>query len=139
MSTRPGETGFPRQRPRRLRGSERLRRMVRETEVTTDGLVYPMFVAPGTGLKREIPSMPGNFHWSVDRLPAEVEEIAGLGIPAVLLFGLPESKDPVGSGAYADTGIVQAAVRAIKAAVPDLLVITDVCLCEYTSHGHCGV
>ena len=113
--------------------------MVRETHVTTDDLVYPLFVAPGTGLKREIPSMPGNFHWSVDRLAAEVEEIAGLGIPAVLLFGLPESKDAVGSGAYAEAGIVQAAVRAIKAAVPELLVMTDVCLCEYTSHGHCGV
>src|SRR5437879_6737706 len=93
--TMPGESvpiGFPRQRPRRLRGSERLRRMVRETQVTTDDLVYPMFVAHGTGLKREIPSMPGNFHWSVDRLPAEVEAIAALGIPAVLLFGLPEAK-----------------------------------------------
>jgi porphobilinogen synthase len=131
--------GFPTQRPRRLRGSEQLRRMVRETQVTTDDLVYPMFVAPGTGLKREIPSMPGNFHWSVDRLPAEVEEIAALGIPAVLLFGLPESKDEVGSAAYAEAGVVQAAVRVIKAAVPELLVLTDVCLCEYTSHGHCGV
>jgi porphobilinogen synthase len=131
--------GFPTQRPRRLRSSETLRRMVRETQVMTDDLVYPMFVAPGTGLKREIPSMPGNFHWSVDRLPAEVEEIAALGIPAVLLFGLPESKDEVGSAAYAEAGVVQAAVRVIKAAVPELLVITDVCLCEYTSHGHCGV
>jgi porphobilinogen synthase len=122
-----------------LRGSEALRRMVRETHVTPDDLIYPLFVAPGRDLKREIPSMPGNFHWSVDRLPAEMEEIAGLGIPAVLLFGLPESKDPAGSGAYAEAGIVQQAVRAIKAAVPELLVITDVCLCEYTSHGHCGV
>jgi porphobilinogen synthase len=139
MAIRPGEAGFPTQRPRRLRGSETLRRMVRETKVTTDDLVYPMFVAPGTGLKREIPSMPGNFHWSVDRLPAEAEEIAALGIPAVLLFGLPESKDEVGSAAYAQAGVVQAAVRVIKAAVPELLVITDVCLCEYTSHGHCGV
>src|SRR5438552_1189959 len=139
MFSKPGEAGFPQLRPRRLRGSERLRRMVRETQVTTDDLVYPMFVAPGTGLKREIPSMPGNFHWSLDRLPAEVEEIAALGIPAVLLFGLPEAKDAVGSGAYAEAGVVQSAVRAIKAAVPELLVITDVCLCEHTSHGHCGV
>src|SRR5436305_12926714 len=139
MSTRPGDAGFPRQRPRRLRGSEQLRRMVRETQVTTDDLVYPMFVAYGTELKREIPSMPGNCHWSVDRLPVEIEEIAALDIPAVLLFGLPESKDAAGSGAYAEAGVVQAAVRAIKAAVPELLVITDVCLCEYTSHGHCGV
>jgi porphobilinogen synthase len=113
--------------------------MVRETHVNADDLVYPMFVAPGRGVKHEIPSMPGNFHWSVDRLPAEVEEIASLGIPAVLLFGLPEQKDPVGSEAYAEAGVVQQAVRAIKAAVPELLVITDVCLCEYTSHGHCGV
>src|SRR5947199_1100113 len=134
MSTRPGETGFPRQRPRRLRGSERLRRMVRETRVTVDDLVYPLFVAPGTGLKREIPSMPGNFHWSVDRLAAEVEEIAALGIPAVLLFGLPEAKDPAGSEAYAERGVVQQAVRAIKAATPELLVLTDVCLCQYTDH-----
>jgi porphobilinogen synthase len=113
--------------------------MVRETRVTVDDLVYPLFVSAGAGLKREIPSMPGNFHWSVDRLPAEVEEIAALGIPAVLLFGLPEAKDPTGSEAYAERGVVQQAVRAIKAAAPELLVITDVCLCEYTSHGHCGV
>src|SRR5947209_11146921 len=139
MSREAGEGSFPTVRPRRLRGSEGLRRMVRETRVTTDDLVYPLFVAPGTGLKREIPSMPGNFHWSVDRLPAEVEEIAALGIPAVLLFGLPEAKDAVGSGAYAENGVVQAAVRVIKATVPELLVMTDVCLCEYTSHGHCGV
>src|SRR5713101_6530224 len=129
MPAESAPVGFPRQRPRRLRGSEPLRRMVRETHVTTDDLVYPLFVAPGTGLKREIPSMPGNFHWSVDRLPAEVEEIAALGIPAVLLFGLPESKDAVGSEAYAEGGEVQRAVRAIKTAVPELLVITDVCLC----------
>jgi porphobilinogen synthase len=139
MSRKAGEGRFPTLRPRRLRGSEGLRRMVRETRVTTDDLVYPLFVAPGTGVKREIASMPGNFHWSVDRLAAEATEIAALGIPAVLLFGLPEAKDPVGSGAYAEAGVVQAAVRAIKAAVPELLVITDVCLCEYTSHGHCGV
>src|SRR2546428_13395510 len=139
MSREPVETGFPRHRARRLRGSEGLRRMVRETRVTVDDLVYPLFVAPGTGLKREIASMPGNFHWSVDRLPAEMEEIARLGIPAVLLFGLPESKDAVGSEAYAESGVVQRAVRAIKTAAPELPGITDGCLCEYTSHGHCGV
>src|SRR5437764_10497940 len=105
MWTKPAEAGFLQQRPRRLRGSEGLRRMVRETRVTVDDLVYPLFVAPGTGLKREIPSMPGNFHWSVDRLPAEVEEVAVLGIPAVLLFGLPEAKDPTGSEAYAERGV----------------------------------
>ena len=139
MPDKPAVSGFPILRARRLRGSEGLRRMVRETRVTVDDLVYPLFVAPGTGLKREIASMPGNFHWSVDRLPAEMEEIARLGIPAVLLFGLPESKDAVGSEAYAESGVVQRAVRAIKTAAPELLVITDVCLCEYTSHGHCGV
>src|SRR5947209_2389849 len=139
MSTKQVETRFPTLRPRRLRGSEGLRRMVRETHVTVDDLVYPLFVAPGTGLKREIASMPGNFHWSVERVAAEAEEIAALGIPAVLLFGLPEAKDAAGSEAYAEAGVVQAAVRAIKSAVPELLVITDVCLCEYTSHGHCGV
>src|SRR4051794_9557243 len=139
MAREAVEARFPVLRPRRLRGSETLRRMVRETRVTTDDLVYPLFVATGRGVKREIGSMPGNFHWSVDRLTEEVEEIAALGIPAVLLFGLPETKDPVGSGAYAEAGGVQEAVRAIKAAAPDLLVITDVCLCEYTSHGHCGV
>jgi porphobilinogen synthase len=113
--------------------------MVRETHVTVDDLIYPLFVAPGRDLKREIPSMPGNFHWSVDRLPAEAEEIAALRIPAVLLFGLPEAKDATGSEAWAEAGVVQQAVRALKAAVPELLVFTDVCLCEYTSHGHCGV
>src|SRR5438128_7086989 len=106
MSREPVETGFPQQRARRLRGSEGLRRMVRETRVTVDDLVYPLFIAPGTGLKREIASMPGNFHWSVDRVAAEAEEIAALGIPAVLLFGLPEAKDAAGSEAYADTGVV---------------------------------
>jgi porphobilinogen synthase len=139
MPIEPRESGFPHWRPRRLRGSVPLRRMVRETQVTTDDLVYPLFVVTGRDVRREIPSMPGNFHWSLDRLPAEMEEIASLGIPAVLLFGLPESKDPAGSGAYAEAGVVQEAVRAIKQAVPELLVITDVCLCEYTSHGHCGV
>ncbi len=139
MAQQPVGARFPFIRPRRLRGSSALRRMVRETHVTTDDLVYPLFAAAGRGVKREIGSMPGNFHWSVDRLVGEAEEIAALGIPAVLLFGLPESKDPAGSGAYADDGVVQEAVRAIKAAVPELLVITDVCLCEYTSHGHCGV
>jgi porphobilinogen synthase len=139
MAAERPRSSFPRTRPRRLRGSTALRRMVRETRVSVDDLIYPLFVAPGRDVKHEIASMPGNFHWSVDRLPAEMEEIAGLGIPAVLLFGLPEEKDAVGSGAYAEAGVVQQAVRAIKAAAPELLVITDLCLCEYTSHGHCGV
>jgi len=113
--------------------------MVRETALSVDDLIYPLFVAPGLKVKDEILSMPGNYRWSIDRLPAEMEEIATLGIPAVLLFGIPEAKDEVGSEGYADDGIVQQAVRKIEEAVPELIVITDVCLCEYTSHGHCGV
>jgi porphobilinogen synthase len=130
---------LPERRGRRLRRSEPLRRMVRETRLSVDEFVYPLFVTHEKNTKREIPSMPGNYHWSVDRLAAECEEIATLGIPAVLLFGIPEEKDPVGSGAYHPEGIVQQAVREIKRAVPELLVVTDVCLCEYTDHGHCGV
>ncbi|MDP3879481.1 MAG: porphobilinogen synthase [Dehalococcoidales bacterium] len=131
--------GFPQLRLRRLRQTPSLRAMVRETHVRKDDLIYPLFVVEGKGIKREIPSMPGVFHFSPDRLQREVEEVAGLGIPAVLLFGIPEHKDEVGSEAYHDEGVVQQAVRAIKQAVPELLVVTDVCLCEYTSHGHCGV
>ncbi len=131
--------GFPLHRPRRLRSSETLRRLVRETRLSPDGLIYPLFVVPGEGVKREIGSMPGCHQMSVDRLAAEAKEIHSLGIPGVLLFGIPDHKDAVGSGAYADEGIVQRGVRAIKNAVPDLLVITDVCLCEYTDHGHCGI
>ncbi|NCQ30745.1 MAG: delta-aminolevulinic acid dehydratase [Armatimonadetes bacterium CG2_30_66_41] len=129
---------FPTERPRRLRRSDTLRRMVRETHLSVDDLIFPLFVCPGTGVKDEISSMPGNYRWSVDLLPAEMEEVAALGVPAVLLFGIPESKDPLGTGAYAEDGIVQQAVRAIRQAVPELVVVTDVCLCEYTSHGHCG-
>lgn len=130
---------FPVERPRRLRRTENLRRMVRETRLFNADLVFPLFVCPGRGVKEEIPSMPGNYRWSLDLLPREMEEVASLGIPAVLLFGIPPEKDPLGSGAYAERGIVQEAVRAIKKAVPELVVVTDVCLCEYTSHGHCGV
>jgi len=126
-------------RPRRLRMSENLRRMVRETTLSPADFIYPLFVVHGRKVKREIPSMPGNYHWSVDILPREAEEIARLSIPAVILFGLPASKDPVGLENFADDGIVQQAVRAIKDAVPELTVITDVCLCEYTDHGHCGL
>jgi porphobilinogen synthase len=113
--------------------------MVRETVLSVDDLVYPLFVVHGQKVKREIPSMPGNYHWSVDMLPQEAEEIARLGIPAVILFGLPATKDPVGRENFADGGIVQQAVRTIKEAVPELVIITDVCLCEYTDHGHCGL
>jgi Delta-aminolevulinic acid dehydratase len=112
---------------------------VRETRLSPEGFVYPLFVTHGEGVREEIVSMPGQFHLSVDQLAREAEELRSLGIPAVMLFGLPASKDEVGSGAYAPGGIAQQAVRALKAAAPELVVITDVCLCEYTSHGHCGV
>jgi len=124
---------------RRLRRSEGLRRLVRETRLSPADFVYPLFVAHGHGLRQEIESMPGQYHLSPDGLPREAEELRALGIPAVLLFGLPAAKDEEGSEAYADDGIVQEAVRALKHAAPDLVVITDVCLCEYTSHGHCGI
>ncbi len=131
--------GFPEYRPRRLRRNETLRRMVRETKLSVDDLVCPLFAAAGKGIRREVPSMPGVFNLSVENLVKEAREIALLGIPAVLLFGIPARKDPLGKDAYSGRGIVQTAVRALKDAVPDLVVITDVCLCEYTSHGHCGV
>jgi porphobilinogen synthase len=131
--------GFPTVRLRRLRMKAPLRRMVRETALGPDDFIYPLFAMPGKGQAEEIPSMPGQFRFTVDRLPAEVEELARLGIPAVILFGIPEAKDEVASGAYAPDGIVQQAVRAIKRAVPEMVVVADVCLCEYMSHGHCGV
>ena len=130
---------FPVRRPRRLRRSETIRRMVRETILRVDDLIMPLFVVHGRGIRREIPPMPGNYQLSVDQLIREAKEIAALRIPAVLLFGIPERKDAHGSEAYAKDGIIQQAVRAIKDSVSDLLVITDTCLCEYTSHGHCGV
>ena len=130
---------FPYERPRRLRRTERLRAMVRETTLSPANLIYPLFVAPGEGLRREIPSLPGCFHLSVDEVAREAEEVETLGIGGVILFGLPSAKDPVGSEGYADDGVVQQAVRAIRSACRELLVVTDVCLCEYTSHGHCGV
>jgi porphobilinogen synthase len=130
---------FPIHRPRRLRRSEALRGFVRETQLATSGLVYPMFVCPGTSVRQEVSSMPGVFQQSVDRLLEECREVADLGIPAVILFGLPERKDETGSEAAAADGAVQRAIEAIRKAQLNLLVITDVCLCEYTSHGHCGV
>lgn len=126
-------------RPRRLRETPTIRRMVRETSLSVANLIFPLFVAHGRELKREIPSMPGVYHLSLDELAREVKEVESLGIPAVLLFGLPEAKDAYGSEASARDGIVQQAVRTVKETVSDLLVITDVCLCSYTSHGHCGV
>jgi len=130
---------FPQLRLRRLRRTETLRALVRENRVDVGDLIYPMFVVEGTEMKQEISSMPGIFRYSPDQLPAEVEEVAGLKIPAVLLFGIPQDKDEIGSSAYQSDGVVQKAIRAIKSTVPELLVITDVCLCEYTSHGHCGI
>ena len=126
-------------RPRRLREKALLRAMTRETSLAVDDFVYPLFVVHGRGVREPITSMPGQSHLSVDELVKEAKDAAGMGIPAILLFGLPVDKDPHGSEAYAEDGIVQQAVRAVKDRVPDLLVITDVCLCEYTSHGHCGV
>jgi len=130
---------FPTVRPRRLRRNEAIRRLVRENCVTRDDLMLPLFVAPGAGLKREISSLPGNYHWSTDTILTEIEEMLKLGVRSCMLFGLPESKDEVGSEAYAAHGVVQEAIRSIKARFPEMYVVTDVCLCEYTSHGHCGI
>jgi len=130
---------YPAYRPRRLRRSEALRRLVRETDVTAAQLVQPLFVAPGSGVERPVQSMPGVAQLSVDRAAEECRRLADVGVPAVLLFGLPESKDAVGSQAHAPDGIVQRALEAIRRAAPGLLLMTDVCLCEYTDHGHCGL
>ncbi|HXA95854.1 MAG TPA: porphobilinogen synthase [Candidatus Dormibacteraeota bacterium] len=130
---------FPVYRPRRLRESPLLRSMVRETVLRADDFVYPLFAVHGRGIREPIGSMPGQYRLSIDEMLKECKDAASMGIPAVLLFGLPRDKDPRGSEAYAEDGIIQQAVRAVKDTIPDLLVITDVCLCEYTSHGHCGV
>src|SRR6202165_5328537 len=130
---------FPTHRPRRLRRSEALRGLVRETRLTTAGLIYPMFVCPGTKVRQEVSSMPGVYQQSVDQIVEESREVESLGIPGVILFGLPESKDPRGASSLSAQGVVQRAIEAIRKANLKLLVITDVCLCEYTDHGHCGV
>lgn len=130
---------FPLYRPRRLRRTEGLRDLVRENHLRIDELILPLFVVPGTGVRREVPSMPGVHQTSQDELLKDAEQAAELGIRAVLLFGVPAHKDEVGSAAYAENGVVQEATRLLKREIPDLLVITDVCLCEYTSHGHCGL
>ena len=130
---------FPIYRPRRLRANENLRRLVRETALSVNDLIYPMFVVHGRDTATEISAMPGCYQYSIDNLIKAARELASLGIPGTILFGIPASKDPFGLEAYADDGIIQQAVHAIKDAVPDLLVMTDVCLCEYTDHGHCGV
>ncbi len=130
---------YPIYRPRRLRATENIRRMVRETRLSVDDLIMPLFIRPGSGERREIASMPGTFQMSVDEAVKESRELNELGIPAVILFGIPETKDATGASGCAENSIVCQAVRAIKDAVPDLVVITDVCLCEYTDHGHCGI
>jgi porphobilinogen synthase len=130
---------FPDYRPRRLRRNEAFRRMIRETRLSVDDMILPLFAIEGRGVKNPIPSMPGHFQLSTENLVKTAREARRLGIPAVILFGLPNKKDPLGTQAYAKNGIVQKAVREIKGQLPDLIVVTDVCLCEYTDHGHCGV
>ena len=130
---------FPYQRPRRLRKNETIRRMVRETSLSPDDFIYPLFVTYGKNIRNEIKSMPGCFQESVDMAVKHAKEVYSLGIPAIILFGIPEHKDEIGSGAYDPHGVVQKAISAIKNKVPELYVITDVCMCEYTSHGHCGI
>lgn len=130
---------YPEYRPRRLRRTEGLRRMVRETRLSVDDFVYPLFVVPGSGIQKPISSMPGQFNLSVDKATELAGQAHDLGIPAVLLFGIPEHKDAVGSEAWKDSGVVQKAIRSIKKAYPQLTVIADACFCEYTDHGHCGV
>lgn len=130
---------FPSVRMRRLRKKEFLRDLVRETVLTPDDFVYPLFVVPGKGIKEEIPSIPGQYRYSIDVLCEEVQKIKEEGIKAVILFGVPENKDEMGKGAYSDDGIIQRALREIRRFEKDLIVITDLCMCEYTSHGHCGI
>jgi len=130
---------FPEYRARRLRKNENFRRLIRETKLSVDDLVYPLFAVPGKNFKKPILSMPGQFQLSVDNIAKEAQKARDLGIPAVLLFGIPPKKDAMATGAFAKDGIVQQAIKRIKNEVPDILVITDVCLCEYTSHGHCGM
>ncbi len=130
---------FPTVRPRRLRQSSGLRKLVRETRLSPANFIYPMFIVHGHLVRREVPSMPGVFQLSPDMLAGEADDLMGLGIPAVMLFGLPAEKDPVGRENFADNGIVQQAIRALRKAAPELVVMTDVCLCEYTDHGHCGI
>ncbi|OGP63423.1 MAG: delta-aminolevulinic acid dehydratase [Deltaproteobacteria bacterium RBG_13_49_15] len=130
---------FPDYRPRRMRQTEAFRRMIRETKLSTDDLIYPLFAVHGKGIENPIPSMPGQFQLSIDNLAKTAKKTHALGIPAVILFGIPGKKDPLGTEAYAKDGIVQKAVKAVKNAAPELAVITDVCLCQYTDHGHCGI
>ncbi len=130
---------FPKQRLRRLRQTENLRKLIRETTLSPDDFIYPLFATHGKNIKKEIPSMPGNYQQSIDNIVKDAKEAYSLGILAIILFGIPEHKDQLGSEAYSDKGIIQQAIKAIKDKLPEMIVITDVCLCEYTSHGHCGV
>jgi len=134
-----GSMNFPDYRPRRMRRTENLRRLVRETRIASDDFVYPMFVVPGSGVEKPISSMPGQFNYSIDKAVEAAAAVADLGIPSIMLFGVPEKKDSVGSQAWNDGGIVQKAIRAIKKQTPNLVVMADACFCEYTDHGHCGV
>ncbi len=134
-----GSMNFPDYRPRRMRRTENLRRLVRETRIAPDDFVYPMFVVPGSGVEKPISSMPGQFNYSIDKAVEAAAAVADLGIPSIMLFGIPEKKDSVGSQAWNDGGIVQKAIRAIKKQTPHLVVMADACFCEYTDHGHCGV
>ena len=129
---------FPAYRARRMRANETVRQFIRETELTASDFIYPLFVKPGEGLRDEVASMPGVFQLSLDQLSVEMDELLSLGVKAIILFGLPAHKDELGSEAFDEHGIVQEAVRTIRACAPDMYVITDVCMCEYTSHGHCG-
>lgn len=129
---------FPEFRPRRMRQSETLRAMIRETRLSTEQMIYPLFVLPGKGIRQEVASMPGVFRLSVDQLAKEAKDCLSLGVRSVILFGLPDKKDGLGSGAYAKNGIIQQAIRELKNRAPGMTVVTDVCLCEYTDHGHCG-
>ncbi len=138
-SVEAATAAYPTARLRRLRMTETMRSMVRETHLSKDDFIYPLFVVPGRNVKKEVSSMPGVFQMSVDQIVRECAEVKSLGLRAVLFFGIPEEKDEVGSGAYDELGVVQQALRAVKKEVPDLFLITDVCLCEYTSHGHCGI
>jgi porphobilinogen synthase len=139
MNKKPYLTSFPTSRLRRLRENPAIRNMFGETSLSKNDFIYPLFVVTGKSIKKEVSSMPGIYQMSVDNIVKDCVEIKSLGIPAVILFGIPDKKDEMGTGAYDENGIVQTAVRAIKKEIPELLVITDVCLCEYTSHGHCGI
>ena len=130
---------FPDYRPRRMRSSEAMRRMIRETQLTVNDLILPLFVIDGSNVKNPIPSMPGHFQLSIDNFVKTARKAHDLGIPAIIVFGIPDKKDPLGTRAYADDGIVQKAIKSVKSKLPDLVVISDVCLCQYTDHGHCGV